>query len=170
MSLYVNHFRAAETTFSMLTQVIGRSGRGAYSGKAIIQTMTPDHTVIKMAAQQDYDSFYDLEHTMRYMQKSPPCGDLITLTFMSHLEELALRGAYDFGVMLRKLQSACDIRVLGPIPAPVLKVNYTYRYRLTVSCKNTRELRLQISSLMKLFAKDKRYKGVNVFADVNSYE
>ena len=80
MSLYVDNFRAAETTFSLITQVVGRSGRGADSGCAMIQTMTPEHPVLQLAARQDYDAFYDMELQMRKLRSCPPFSDLFTIT------------------------------------------------------------------------------------------
>jgi primosomal protein N' (replication factor Y) len=82
LSLYNSSYRAAETTFNMLTHVVGRAGRGDTAGRAIIQTLTPEHQVIRMAAAQDYDGFYDLEVKLRQIQKDPPFGDLATITFI----------------------------------------------------------------------------------------
>ena len=158
MSLYVNHYRAAETTFSMLTQVIGRSGRGAHNGHAIIQTMTPEHPVIRLAAKQDYDGFYDLECTMRKMQRTPPHGDVFSITVSSISEEAALNGAYYFKAYLQKMIADSPAHVLGPSPAPILKINHTYRYKITVLCGNKREFRLILASALKEFGKNKKYK------------
>ena len=170
MSLYVNHYRAAETTFSMLTQVIGRSGRGEHSGKAIIQTMTPEHTVIQLAARQDYDSFYELEIALRKLQKCPPFSDIFTLTFSSLNEDAALFAAHDFYAMLGHYSAEYGMQLLGPSPAPILKVNMKYRYKMDVCCENNRKVRLMIASLLKSFHKDKKHSGVAAYIDVNSYE
>lgn len=170
MSLYVNHYRAAETTFSMLTQVIGRSGRGIYPGKAIIQTMTPEHSVICMAAKQDYDGFYDLEVTLRQLQHCPPCGDLFTITFFSLRDEFSHGAAFDFKMMLQQVANQYQLQILGPSPAAVLKVNHTYRYKLTISCTNSKHLRLLLSGALKTFIKNKKYRGVTAYIDVNSYD
>ena len=170
MSLYINHYRAAETTFSMLTQVIGRSGRGALTGKAIIQTLTPEHTVIRLAAEQNYDEFFDLECTMRQMQNTPPFGDLFTVMFTSIYEEAALAGAYDFRNMLIMRFAGQAINILGPSAAAVTKINHTYRYKLTICCKNNREVRLTLAAALKEFGTNRKHKGVNAFADINSYE
>ena len=78
LSLYVNHYRAAETTFSLVTQLVGRSGRGAAEGTALIQTMCPEHPVLKLAAAQDYDGFYEMEIGLRELRGVPPFRDLIT--------------------------------------------------------------------------------------------
>ena len=170
MSLYINHYRSHENTFSMLTQVIGRSGRGAMPGKAIVQTLTPEHTVIRLAAEQDYDQFYELECTMRKIQRTPPFGDLITVMFTSVFEDKALNGAYDFRQLLLQRCVGWEMNVLGPSPAAVAKINHTYRYKLTLCCSNSKAMRLELAEALKLFGKDKKYRGINVFADVNSYE
>ena len=168
MSLYVNHFRASETTFSMLTQVIGRSGRGAYQGRAMIQTMTPEHSVIRLAACQDYDRFFEQEITLRQLHGFPPFADLFTVEFIGLFDSATLSAAYDFRCMLE--QAGPELQILGPSPAPVAKVNNRYRYRLTVRCGNSRPVRLLLSQQLQLFSKDKKHKGITAIADINSYE
>ena len=175
MSLYVDHYRAAETTFSMLTQVIGRSGRGSKPGRAMIQTMTPEHTVLCLAAQQDYDRFYELEITLRYLQKAPPYGDIFTVLFIGPYEGQTLAGAACFRRMLEAaLQSPAyreiPMEILGPSPATVSKINNTYRDRITLKCQNQRPVRRLLAYLLQKFAKDKQSKGITAFADINSYE
>jgi primosomal protein N' (replication factor Y) len=174
MSLYVDSYRASETTFSMITQVVGRAGRGQSEGRALIQTMTPENTVMTLAACQDYDSFYDMEIQLRQLRNCPPFADLITVTFTGLFENQVIEGAVRFRDTLgQQLQRACPqepVTVLGPAPAAVTKVNNTYRYRLTISCHNTKPLRTLLAALLKDFAKDKRSKGVTAFADCNPYD
>ena len=174
MSLYVDNFRAAETTFSLITQVVGRSGRGADEGCAMIQTMTPDHPVIRLAAEQDYDGFYALELQMRKIRNCPPFSDLFTIT-VAGLEE---RGLIEAAVRLRdalaaNLQrapyDAMPAQLLGPAPASVARVNYSYRYQLTLVCRNSAPLRRLLAFLLAEFAKDKKNKGITAFLDINSY-
>ena len=175
LSLYSGSFRAAETTFNMLTQVVGRAGRGDTPGQAIIQTLVPEHTVLKLAAQQDYDGFYDLEIRLRKVQNCPPFADLVEVTFTGEAETAVLRGAAKFRdslVACLKLPEYAAERctVLGPAPCPVPKINYNYRYRLTLRCKQTKQLRSLIAHLLRQFAKDSANRGVNAFADVNGYD
>ena len=175
MSLYVNHFRAAETTFSMLTQVIGRSGRGEKPGTAMIQTMTPEHAVIRLAAAQDYDSFYDMEIRLRELHQCPPFRDLFTILFSGIFEDQTLSGAWDFRRNLESMLQRPEYRdlrpdILGPSPAAVAKINNAFRFRLTIKCENSRQVRQLLAHLLKNFAKDKKHKGVSAFADINSYE
>ncbi|MBP3673701.1 MAG: primosomal protein N' [Oscillospiraceae bacterium] len=175
LSLYTDSFRAAETTFNMLTQVVGRAGRGDTPGRAVIQTLVPEHEVIKLAAKQDYDGFYDLELSLRKMQKVPPFGDLVTVTFLGQEETAVLRGAAKFRDSLLSClkqpgftEETCT--VLGPAPCAVPKINYNFRYRLTLRCCLSKNLRNLVSSLLRQFAQDKLNRGVSAFADVNGFD
>ena len=175
MSLYVNHYRAAETTFSLLTQLVGRAGRGEAAGTALIQTMCPEHPVIRMAAAQDYGGFYEMEIALRELRSVPPFRDLFTVTFTGLFEEHVRAAAKRFREALamnlrQSLYAGMKRELLGPAPAAVAKVNYTYRYRLTLSCKNSKEIRALLSFLLCAFAKDKQNKGVSAFVDVNPYD
>lgn len=175
MSLYINHFRAAETTFSMLTQVVGRSGRGSKPGHAIIQTMTPEHSVIRLAARQEYDSFYDLEISLRNLQKAPPFADIFTIMFVGLFEAQTVAAAGHFRQQLETmLQNSVYkdlwLEIYGPSPAPVAKINNSYRYRILLHGFNQRPLRQLLAHLLQNFAKDKITKGVTAFVDVNAYE
>ena len=175
LSLYNSSFRAAETTFNMLTQVVGRAGRGDTPGRAIIQTVIPDHQVIRLAAAQDYDGFYDLEVKLRQIQNDPPFGDLVSVTFTGEEETAVLRGAAKFRDSLIAClrspgyeQEICT--VLGPAPCAVPKINYHFRYRLTLRCRMSRNLRLLIAHLLRQFSQDKLNRKVSAFADVNGFE
>ena len=174
MSLYVDNFRAAETTFSLITQVVGRAGRGAASGTAVIQTMAPEHPVLQLAAKQDYNAFYELEIKIRTLRGFPPLRDIFLLTFTGMHEDQVMRAAARFrdrlSASLTQDAELCEALLLGPSPAPVARVNYTYRYRLTLSCKNSRKLRQLLSQHLRMFFTEKENKGVSAFADVNSYD
>ena len=175
MSLYSGSFRAAENTFSMLTQVVGRAGRGDSPGRAMIQTMVPDHKVLTLAARQDYDGFYDLEINLRRIQNCPPFGDIVSVTFSGQEETRVLRGAVKFrdslNICLRQPEyKEQHCQVLGPAPCAVPKINYNFRYRLTLRCQMNKPLRLLIAHLLRQFAQDGVNRGVSAFADVNSYE
>ena len=175
MSLYSGSYRAAETTFNMLTQVVGRAGRGETPGKAVIQTMVPQHQVITLAANQDYAGFYGMEIQLRKMQNLPPFGSLVTVTFLGQEEARVMRGAAKFRDSLKDClkepayqQETCQI--LGPAPCAVPKINYNYRYRLTLRCTLTQPLRALIAHLLRQFMTDKENRGVSAFADVNGFE
>ena len=175
LGLYTDSYRGAETTFNMLTQVVGRAGRGDTDGRAVIQTMVPDHQVIRMAARQDYESFYELEIGMRRVQNCPPFGDVAVVTFSGLEEARVLHGAVKFRDSLAALlkreeftQETCT--ALGPAPCPVPKINYHYRYRLTLRCTMTNALRKLLGHLLRQFASDRENRGVAAFVDVNGFE
>ena len=175
MSLYSGSYRAAETTFNMLTQVVGRAGRGQTPGNAVIQTMVPQNQVIHLAANQDYDGFYNLEIQLRKMQNLPPFGSLVTVTFLGQDEGRVMRGGAKFRDSLNAClktdsyrQEVCQ--VLGPAPCAVPKINYNYRYRLTLRCVLSQPLRTLIAHLLRQFMTDGTNRGVSAFADVNGFE
>ena len=174
LSLYTDNYRSAETTFNMLTQVVGRAGRGEDAGRAMIQTLVPGHKVIELAAKQDYDSFYELEIGMRKLQGVPPFGDLTQITFSGIDEASVLRGAAKFAESLKTClesqQYTGEHTVLGPAPCPVPKINYHFRYRITLRCVMDRPKRLLLAHLLRQFSMDKANRGVSAFADVNGYD
>ena len=175
LSLYTDSFRAAETTFNMLTQVVGRAGRGDTPGRAMIQTLVPEHKVITLAAKQDYDGFYEMEIGLRKMQSCPPFGDLAEITFIGQEEGRVLHGAVKFRDSLRALLQTPqymteNCTVLGPAPCAVPKINYNFRYRLTLRCRMTKQLRLLLAHLLRQCSLDKENRGVSAFADVNGFD
>ena len=172
-SLYVDNYRAAERTFNLLTQVVGRAGRGSKTGRAVIQTYTPENEVIQSAARQDYESFYASEIRMRRLRRYPPFADLFTFTVSGTEEGAVMRAASGVREALRQLSAQADRRdeeVLGPAPAPVLKVNNRYRYRVLLVGKNDKETRDRIGWLLKEFARDRANRGLNLFVDCNTLE
>ena len=139
------------------------------------QTLVPQHQVITLAARQDYDAFYALELELRRVQSMPPFGDLATVTFLGQEETAVLRGAAKF----RDSLIAClrqspyteeHCTVLGPAPCPVPKINYNFRYRLTLRCLLSRQLRQLVAYLLQQFSKDSANRGVTAFVDVNGFE
>lgn len=174
-SLYVDHYRSAETTFALITQVVGRSGRGEKPGAAIIQTMTPKNAVLLQAAAQDYDSFYETELPLRRLRNCPPFRDQIQIGFSGfpepHVEDCARRFARSLWERLEQSGLRRDVAdLLGPAPAPVARINNKFRYRLTLLCANSRPLRLELARLVQAFSKEKENRGVGIYVDVNGYE
>ncbi|MCL2401791.1 MAG: primosomal protein N', partial [Oscillospiraceae bacterium] len=170
MSLYMNDYRAHEKTFSLITQVVGRAGRGDKPGRAVIQTFTPAHEVISLASRQDYDGFYEGEIVLRQALGSPPVRDLFTLV-ATGIDETAVLSAVSRirGALLGYFGGDSGIKLLGPAPAPVPKVNNRYRYRLLISCENTKQVRDTIAHTIREFSRDKQSRGVSIFADSDSY-
>ncbi len=164
-------FRSQERTFDLLTQVVGRSGRGKYKGKAVIQTLNPENNVIRLSEKQDYEGFYNTEIIIRKAMIYPPFCDICTVNFISQKEIEALNASKDFLACVRNKTSEQyskeKIIVLGPMPPRISKINNKYRYRLIIKCKNTKSFRKMISELLVDFGKNKKYSSVSLTADIN---
>ena len=172
-SLYSDDFRSNERTFDLLTQVVGRAGRGKYPGRAIIQTYAPENPVLHLAAQQDYFGFYRQEILFRQEMLYPPFVDILVIGFVGEKESLVKQGANaflrDLGQLAREEYSDLPLRVLQPSPAAVAKVSNKYRYKLLVKCRNTPRLREMISRLLVQFASQREFQQVTAYADPNPY-
>ena len=175
LSLYVDNYRAAERTFSLLTQVVGRAGRGGSRGRAVIQTYAPENDVIQCAARQDYDRFYQGEIRMRRLRRCPPFADIFTLTVSGTEEGAVLRAS---GRVRRALDGLCTAEdmaaaspeALGPAPAAVVKVNDRYRYHCLLICRNDAAARAHIRAVLRDFSADRANRGIHLFVDCNSME
>ena len=138
LSLNASDYRAGERTFQLLTQAVGRAGRGVLPGEAVIQTYQPDHYAITCAAAQDYKSFYEEEILYRELSGYPPVAHMLAVQIYGKEEEnvkqLALRltdvvkSNMDFLSEQQKEQSENKIQVLGPAPANISRINDIYRY------------------------------------------
>ncbi|MBD5149211.1 MAG: primosomal protein N' [Oscillibacter sp.] len=175
LSLYVDNYHAAERTFSLLTQVVGRAGRGSKDGRAVIQTFTPDNEVITAAAAQDYNSFYAAEIRIRRARRYPPFADIFTLTVSGPEEGAVLRAAAQLREAMRagvRYPTAANmsVEILGPAPAPVVKVNNRFRYRVFWVGKNDHTTRELISYYIRAFHQKKENRGMNLFVDCNAEE
>ncbi|MCL2563310.1 MAG: primosomal protein N' [Oscillospiraceae bacterium] len=167
--LYINDYRAQERTFSLITQVVGRAGRGEKAGRAVIQTFTPCHEVIELAAKQDYDGFYDREIKLRKLQGAPPLTDLITITATGGDETTVLRCITAIRRTLQKClhELGETAELIGPAPAGIVKVNNRYRYNITIRCKQNKSVRSYIANILKQVPTLKEYRGVSVHGDVD---
>ena len=173
LGLYMDNYRAAERTFSLLTQVVGRAGRGSKDGRAVIQTFTPENEVISSAARQDYNAFYSSEIRMRRARRYPPFADVFTLTISGQDEGAVLRAAVQLRDGMRQaLQypSAANLQteLLGPAPAPILKVNNRYRYRLFWVGRTDHATREILAYYIRAFHEKKENRGMNLFVDCNA--
>lgn len=165
-SLYSGDYRAGERSFSLITQVVGRSGRGAKPGRAVIQTFTPQNQTILQAAKQDYEDFFSSEIELRRLQNAPPLLDRYTITASGQSEEQvewAIRYLCD--LMSLAAKEIPGTLVLGPAPLPVVKVNNRYRHRINIVGQNSAAIRRAVSSAVIDCSRDKRFRSVNVFAD-----
>ncbi len=168
-SLYAGDFRAHERTFSLITQVVGRSGRGEKPGRAILQTLTPGNFVLKLAASQDYMGFYEQEIRVRALQEVPPIRDQMTVTVTGLDEGMVLRGCVHLGEMLRSAAGR-ELTVLGPAPAGVAKVNNRFRYRLTLQLENNRRMRDTVRRVLRDFCGDSQNRKLTAYADADPLE
>ena len=165
-SLYACSYRAGERTFSLITQVVGRSGRGQKPGRAVIQTFTPDNETIRQAARQDYDAFFASELSMRRLQNAPPFRDILMLTASDLDERLAVQACrYARDRLEALLGKGGETEILGPTPMEVVRVNNRFRYRVILNGKNNALTRAAISQVVSECNTDKRFRGVSVFAD-----
>lgn len=167
-SLYAGDYRATERTFSLITQVVGRSGRFEKPGRAVIQTFTPENETIRQAARQDYESFYRAEIELRRLQALPPFTELLCITMSGREESLVLGcAAKARDELLDATRSESGVRVLGPAPLSVLRVNNNYRYRVTFCAPPGRGLRRFVADIVARYSSDKQFRGVSVYADTN---
>ncbi len=168
--LFSDDYKSMETTFDLLTQVIGRAGRGKYPGKAIIQTIQPQNDVIQLARTQNFEDFYETEIIMRKACVFPPFCNLCTISFQGEKEERVLKSSRNFLNNLEKKATGefCDLKliVLGPMPERVVKISNKYRHRIIIKCVNNMRFRQMLSELLFDFSKDKENSGVNAIPDI----
>jgi len=172
MSLYSNDYRAGERTFQLLTQAAGRAGRGRSRGEVVIQTYSPEHYSIEMAAAQDYEGFYDAEMKYRELMGYPPVEQLLAVLMTGPLEELldtAARYLKDFAVRLDKNR---QLQIVGPASPYVGKVNDVYRrvlylkgadYKLLIEVKNRMEQYIEINEGFKTMRIQFDFNPMNIF-------
>ncbi len=171
ISMHNNDYRSYERTFSLLTQVVGRSGRGADKGTAVIQTVEPDSKLIELAAKQDYNSFYESEILTRRLMTYPPYCDIATVNFLGQerkITEDAARCYLDIlkNAVLNEYKSV-KIIALGPTAAAVLKVNNNYRFKIILKYKNSAEFRNMINDVTLHYLNTAFSKKVTASVNVN---
>lgn len=170
-ALYAGDFRSYERTFSLITQVVGRGGRGERRGRAILQTFIPEHYIMNLAAAQDYEGFYREEISIRRAMIFPPLCDMCIFCFAG-AEEYNVRTGADavlelMKVKLRELQPKTPVRVLGPVRCSYGRVNGKFRYRIIMKCKNNAEIRGFVSDVLSSSAALREMTRVTLYADMN---
>ena len=169
--LFAQGFRAYENVFSLITQVVGRSGRAKDPGFAIIQTTDPDNSVLNLAAAQDYDAFFEQEIAYRKLGLYPPFCGLCVIGFAGAKEIEVARAAARFAALLGQQaakQPDLPLRVLGPTPGSIEKINDTYRYKLTIKCRNDRRFRDLVRSTLERYEQEKLPSKATVAVDLHS--
>lgn len=169
--LYAADFHAYERTFSLITQVVGRAGRSGKKGRALIQTFSPEHYVINLAAAQNYPEFYRQEIELREAQFYPPFCDVMTFGFSCVDNGRCRTAAKQFAGMLcdnaKPFGGRVPLRILGPAQNVVGKINGRYRWKLLVKCKNSASLRAVVDKTLKAAYSDELFKNVSFYADIN---
>ncbi len=170
-ALFSGNFRSYERTFSLITQVVGRCGRGEKQGRAIIQTFVPEHYVLNLAAEQNYKAFYEQEISARKALVYPPFCDICSVEFSSAIEKCADVASKAFlGLITNSINSGqinVPIRVLGPAKCIYEKINGKYRYRIIIKCKNNQMFRDYIGNIYKTAFKMKEFSNVQTILDIN---
>ena len=165
-SLYAGSYRAGERSFSLMTQVVGRSGRGQKPGRAVIQTFTPENEIIVQAAGQDYPAFYRSELELRRLQHTPPFSVLLSVTVSGMNEEHVYRACRMIRQRLDDLAlPGPETEILGPAPLAVVKVNNRYRYRVMIHGGENTGLRAYVAGVVMEFCRDKRFSDLSIYAD-----
>jgi len=169
--LFMGDFKSYERTFSLITQVVGRSGRAEKKGIAFLQTFVPDHYVIDLASKQDYKGFYNEEIQIRKTLVYPPFCDLCIVGFSSEFERDVTNASVEFLEILKAYinENKIDIplRVLGPAQCSVGRINNKFRHRIIIKCKNNKQFRAMMSDVLKNSMKRKSFTNVHVYADIN---
>ena len=142
----------------MLTQVIGRAGRGDKPGLAVIQTMNPDSEIIRLACAQDYEQFFRNEIRLRRLLRFPPFCDIVLLTLTCSDEGALQKACLRLTEELRRLNEGeyADVPIVafGPFEAPVYRVDNVYRMRMVVKCRQNRRARAMFAALLTAFSAD----------------
>lgn len=166
-AMYSEDYRSFERSFALLTQVVGRAGRGNEAGKAIIQTINPESDIIELAKNQDYDSFYNNEILTRKLMIYPPYCDICVVSTAATVKENAKNVA---DALLKKITELIsgkynDVRliVLGPSPAAIARVNNKYRFRMIIKCKNNKEFRKMLREAVDI----KTAGDTSISVDIN---
>ena len=170
-ALYAGDFRSYERTFSLVTQVVGRGGRGSSAGRAILQTNMPDHYVLKLASKQAYEAFYEQEIALRRQLIFPPVCDICVIGFTGlreqEVQQAAQKTSQILRIQIQRQGFSYPIWVLEPVPCVYGKINGKYRYQLVIKCKNTKPYRDLIRAVLKEAGADRTCAKVHLFADMN---
>ena len=170
-SLYAGSYRASERSFSLMTQVIGRAGRADRKGRAVIQTFTPDNEIIRYAAQQDYEGFYQREIEIRRLQRCPPFVQIVSLSVIGIDEYQVLQSCTRIrSLLLHALDGVSGVDILGPAPFPVVKAAGRFRYHMTIRSETEAQLRGVVPKLLNYCNREREFRGISVYADRNPLE
>jgi len=175
LSLNWPDFRAGETTFQLLSQVAGRTGRGASPGKVIIQTYNPSHYAIRAARDHDYQGFFSREIELRRQLNYPPFSSMVNLRFLgnskSKTEQIAGQMKMRISDILKKhLKSKKEIEVLGPVEAPIAKIKGKYRQQILIKSLRPGYLNQLLNEIDRISSQILGPSGVRLIIDVDPYQ
>jgi primosomal protein N' (replication factor Y) (superfamily II helicase) len=156
-------FRASERTFQLLTQVVGRAGRGERPGEAIVQTLYPDHYSVQLACRQDYAAFFEREIEFRRTMRYPPFVSLINAIVRSPTFSGAMDEASGIAQRMRGDAERSGLKVLGPAPAPIGRLRGEYRAQLLI--KGAQRKRMREALQFAIAAKPELQRRVLVDVD-----
>ncbi len=167
LSLNGSDYRSAERTFQLLTQAVGRAGRGARSGQAIIQTYHPEHYSIVAAASQDYEAFYQEEMGYRELLSYPPAAGMLAVLGSCEEEELLGRAMHYLKLFAEKISRGKPLTIIGPAPAAVGKVRDIYRQVLYLKYENT-DILIQIKDKLEQYIEvNSGFRKIQIQFDFN---
>jgi primosomal protein N' (replication factor Y) len=146
IALHLPDFRAAERTFQLVAQVAGRTGRGDRRGRVIVQTYAPDHPAILAAAAHNYQQFAEFELPVREKFGVSPYGRQIRLIGRGPFEEAVFAYMGKLAEALRRAGHA-SVRILGPAPAPIVKIRDRYRCHIQLRCPNSKPLQTLVNTV-----------------------
>ncbi len=175
-ALYSGDFRSYEKTFSLVTQVVGRSGRGEKKGRAVLQTFVPDHYVLRLASHQNYLDFYREEITLRRVLLYPPFCDLCVIGIIGDNEQNVQRSSNAVvNCMREEIAGRADtaklpLRVLGPMPFAYERLKGNYRYRILIKCKDTTEFRSFLRAVLLRASTRRETARTRIYVDQNGNE
>ena len=136
ISLYNGDFRAAETSYQLMTQVAGRAARGADLGRVIIQTYNPEHYSIKYAVQDDFEAFYQHEIAVRKQMNYPPFAHIFQIMFTGENEKLIIENLHRLAEIMKKANRKGLCEIMGPAPCMIVKIKRNYRWKILVLCSD----------------------------------
>lgn len=165
VSLNIPNFRSSEQTFSLLDQVIGRSGRADKEGEAVIQTFNPDHYSIICASNHDYKSFFNHEMYVRKKLNYPPFCFITLIKISSKDFNYGIGEAKKISNYLR--QNLKNTSVLGPSIASVLKVNNNYNFSVILKYKKEEKLYYFLNQIIKIYEGNAKIKVSLDFDPIN---
>ncbi|AEH48638.1 primosomal protein N' [Parageobacillus thermoglucosidasius] len=167
-TLHLPDFRASEKTFQLLTQVSGRAGRHALPGEVVIQTYTPEHYSIALAAKHDYDAFYQREMVLRKMHGYPPFYYL-TLITVSHPEITKAVAVTDKIASYLRAQLSNEAIILGPVASPIARLHDRYRYQCMIKYKREPNMTRALKAVIDRYQHDVSQGDLSITIDTNPY-